>query len=111
MSALTIIALFCGTLAAAGGQLLFALGARGRTEFTSFLNVWILMGLALYGLGTTFWIYGLSRAPLIQVYPFTALTFVVIYASSITMLGERPTLSGGCGVVLVLAGLYLVLSK
>ena len=105
------MALVSGAIAAAGGQILFAVGARGRTEFISFLNLWILMGLGLYALGTTFWIYSLSRAALIQVYPFTVLTFAMVYLSSILFLGERPTLPGTCGVTLVLVGLYLLSSK
>lgn len=111
MSPLTIMALVSGAVAAAAGQLLFALGARGRTEFISFFNLWILTGLGLYALGATFWIYSLSKAALIQVYPFTVLTFAMVYLSSIVFLGERPTLSGMSGVALVLMGLYLLSSK
>lgn len=105
------MALVFGAIAAAGGQLLFAVGARGRTDLLSYFNLWILLGLGLYVVGATFWIYSLSRAALIQVYPFTVLTFAIVYLSSILLLGERPTLSGICGVALVLGGLFLLSSK
>jgi len=111
MPLLTILALVSGAICAAGGQLLLAVGARGRTEIVSFLNLWIVLGLGLYGLGTVFWIYSLSRSALIQVYPFTVLTFAMVYLGSILFLGERPTLSGNCGVLIVLAGLYLLSAK
>ena len=108
MSLSVIAALVCGAICAAGGQLLFAVGARGRAGVLSFVNIWIISGLALYAVGTVLWIYSLSRAQLIQVYPFTVLTFALIYLSAILILGERPNLAGLCGVTLVLAGLYML---
>jgi drug/metabolite transporter (DMT)-like permease len=106
-----IAALLAGAVCAAAGQLLLAVGARGRTELVSFLNLSIIMGLGLYVVGMVFWIYSLSRAPLVQVFPFTALTFVLIYLSGILILAERPTVPGFCGVTLVLAGLYMLSMK
>jgi drug/metabolite transporter (DMT)-like permease len=107
-----IIAFLVGAaICAAGGQLLFAAGARGRTDLLSFLNLQIVIGLVLYALGTGSWIYSLSRAPLIQVYPFTVLTFALIYVGSVVIFGERPSGPGLCGVALVLVGLYLITAK
>jgi drug/metabolite transporter (DMT)-like permease len=106
---LSIIAfLVGGAVCAAAGQLFFAAGAHGRTSLLSFFNLWIIAGLTLYAFGTLFWIYSLSRALLVQVYPFTVLTFVLIYLGSVLILGQRPSLHGLCGVALVLAGLYLL---
>jgi drug/metabolite transporter (DMT)-like permease len=106
---LAVIATLVGSaFCAAAGQLLFAAGARGRTALLSFVNPWIVAGLGLYGVATLFWIYGLSRAQLWQVYPFTVLTFILIYLAGIILFGERPSVPGLCGVALVLAGLYLV---
>ena len=62
----------------------------------------------LYGLGAVFWIYGLSRQNLTSVYPFTVLSFVIVYAAGIFGLGEVPSRSAGIGVALILVGLYLV---
>ena len=103
-----VLALVSGAICAAGDQLLFAIGARGRTWVLSFVNIWIISGCACYAVGTVFWIYSLSRAQLIQVYPFTVLTFALIYLSAIVMLGERPCLVGLEGVTLVLAGLFML---
>ena len=71
MSLTVIAALVGGAICAATGQLLLAAGARGRTELLSFFNMSITTGLGLYVLSTVFWIYGLSRAQLVQVYRFT----------------------------------------
>jgi drug/metabolite transporter (DMT)-like permease len=68
----------------------------------------ITTGLGLYVLSTVFWIYGLSRAQLVQVYPFTVLTYVLIYLSAILFFGERLAVTGFCGIILVLVGLYLL---
>ena len=111
MSLAVIAALVSGAICAAAGQLLFAAGARGRTELLSFLNISIIAGLGLYALGTVFWIFSLSRAQLVQVYPFTALTFVLIYLSAVLLFGERLSLPGFCGIILVLTGLYLLSVK
>jgi drug/metabolite transporter (DMT)-like permease len=108
MSLAVIAALVGGAICAAAGQLLFAAGARGRTELVSFFNISIVTGLGLYALGTVLWIYSLSRAHLVQVYPFTVLTFVLIYLSAILLLGERLSVPGFCGIMLVLVGLYLL---
>jgi drug/metabolite transporter (DMT)-like permease len=108
MPPLVLALLIGGAVCAAAGQLFFTVGARGRTDFLSFVNLWIITGLALYALGAAFWIYSLSRARLVQAYPFTVLTFVLVYLSSAVILGERPSTSGLCGVALVLAGLYLL---
>jgi drug/metabolite transporter (DMT)-like permease len=105
MSLTVISALVGGAICSAAGPLLFAAGARGRTEMLSFHNMSIIAGLGLYALGTIFWIYSLSRAQLIQVYPFTALTFVLIYFSGILFLGENLEVYDLCGIILVLIGL------
>jgi drug/metabolite transporter (DMT)-like permease len=111
MSPTVISALVGGAICAAAGQLLLAAGARGRTEMLSFLNVSIIAGLGLYALGTVFWIYSLSRAQLIQVYPFTALTFVLILLSGILFFDENLGVHGFCGIILVLIGLFLLTIK
>jgi len=54
MSWSVAMALVSGAICAAGGQLLFAIGARGRTGVLSFVNIWIISGLALYAVGTVF---------------------------------------------------------
>jgi undecaprenyl phosphate-alpha-L-ara4N flippase subunit ArnE len=97
-----------GSVCAAFGQLLFKLGATGRTSFASFVNGRILLGLILYSIGTGLWIVALSRAKLTSVYPFTALTFVLVYLLGVAVLGEVVPLRAAVGVTLVLLGLFLI---
>lgn len=103
-----VIVLVLGSMLAAAGTVLLKLGATGRTDLIAFINFEIVMGLALYGLGAISWIYGLSQQKLINVYPFTVLTFTIVYAVGILALGERPPRASIVGIALILAGLYLV---
>ena len=104
----TLAILVAAALCAAAGQLLFKVGANGRTAPFEFVNTPILVGFSLYALGAVLWIGVLSRVPLIVVYPFTVLTFVFVYGASIILLYERPTFLGLLGAGIVLGGLYLI---
>ena len=106
----TYALLVASTLFAAVGQILFKTGASGRVAFVDFINVPVIAGLGLYAASTLLWIYSLSRLPLKNVYPFTALTFVLVYAGAILFIGERPSWRALTGVVIVLGGLFLVIS-
>ena len=103
-----VIILVLGSILASAGTILLKIGAAGRMSLLSFLNAPIILGLALYGLGAVSWIYALSREKLISVYPFTVLTFTIVYATGIVGLGERPARSAIVGVALILVGLYFV---
>ncbi len=100
--------LLAASLAAACGQLLLKVGAQGRVHPLEFLNTPVAFGLLLYLCGTILWIYVLSKEKLVVVYAFTALTFVLVYLGAVLMLGESLTIRASGGIVLVLAGLYLL---
>lgn len=100
--------LLAGTLFAALGQVLFKVGATGRNALFDFVNAWIIAGLVSYALGTMLWIYSLSKAQLTIVYPFTALTFVLVYLVGVFVLGEATSLKAMVGVAAVLLGLFLI---
>ena len=107
----TIIFLTFAALAAAAGQLLFKVGATDAKHLGDFLNVPIFVGLLFYGIGTALWIYALSSELLVNVYAFTALTFVLVYLGGVFLLGEALTLPTFIGVLLVLSGLFLIVSN
>ena len=100
--------LLASSLSAAGGQLMLKQGAAGRASAIEFVNPWLAGGLTFYVLGALLWIVALSRAPLTLVYPYTALTFVIVYASGAMMFGEAVPPRALAGVGLVLAGLLLI---
>jgi drug/metabolite transporter (DMT)-like permease len=97
-----------GAVLAAFGQVCFKSGAAGRSGALEFVNVWIVTGMVLYLAGTLLWIRALSGAPLTVVYPFSALTFVLVNLLAVALLGERLSPRGSAGTALVLAGLFLL---
>jgi drug/metabolite transporter (DMT)-like permease len=97
-----------GAVLAAFGQVSFKHGADGRVLLPDFLNVWILLGLGLYLAGTALWILALSAVPLTVVYPFAALTYVLVNVLALALLGERLPLQAIAGTACVLLGLFLV---
>ena len=108
MSPTMLLLLLAGTLCAAAGQLLFKVGASGREALGSFFNLWLLSGLVAYTLSTLLWIYALSKVRLTVVYPFTALTFVLVYLFGVLILREPTTVKALVGVAFVLGGLFLI---
>jgi drug/metabolite transporter (DMT)-like permease len=96
------------SVTAAVGQILLKLGAEGRHQLTDFINAFIVGGLLFYGVGTAIWIYVLSSEKLMNVFAFTALTFVFVYVGSILIDGNGTTSAGLIGILLVLSGLYLL---
>lgn len=103
-----LIYLTIAALCAALGQFLFKVGATDKHNPTDFINLHIILGLIFYALGTMIWIFMLSKMRLVDVYAFTALTFVLVYLAGVFFLNERINMSTGAGVFLVLGGLFLV---
>ena len=97
-----------GAVLAALGQVSFKFGAEGRSGLLEFINVWIVLGLFLYFAGTVFWVLALAKVPLTVLYPFAALTYVLVNIFAITLLGEHLSAKGVAGTAFVLLGLFLV---
>lgn len=100
-----LAALLLGSFCAAGGTFLIKTGATGNVTVAEFVNIRVLSGLALYALGSGVWIYCMSRAPLSVVYPFTALTFVLVTLSAYVFLGERVGTAELVGAALIVCGI------
>ena len=108
MNYLPFLFVTVGTFLAAAGQIYLKLGATGAQTAWDFVNTRTITGLALYGVGSLLWIIALARLPLSKVYPFTILTFVLVYAASATILGEPMTPRVLAGAGLVIAGLLVI---
>ena len=102
--------LIVAAVLAATGQVLFKLGTAGTAAAPiSLVNPTIAVALVCYALGTLLWLMALSRTTLMVAYPFTALTFVLVYGAAIFILHERLTVAGAVGSGLVWAGLAVLL--
>jgi drug/metabolite transporter (DMT)-like permease len=106
----SVIILLISAFFAATGQVLFKIGANGRTVLLDFINPPILAGLVMYAASTILWIYVLSEEKLVNVYVFTALSFALVYLAGVLVLGENISIGGVFGVLLVLSGLYLIIT-
>lgn len=118
----TIIIMLTSIGLATGGQLLLKAGMTRVGEFsqvletlgvtgllTRMLTTWeVLAGLAAFGLSAIFWLATLSRVPLSTAYPVVSLSYVLILAFSVVVLGERPTSLVWIGALLIMSGIALV---
>jgi drug/metabolite transporter (DMT)-like permease len=100
--------ILAGVVFAAIGQVALKVGADGKQTPLEFLNVWIVLGLVSYGIGTLLWVFSLSRTGLTVVYPFTALTFVLVYMAGVVLFGEQVGYAQWLGIALILGGLYVL---
>ncbi len=96
---------------AAIGQLLLKWGAAGNTTVLAFVNLYVVSGLAAFIVSTTLWLYALAHEKLSVVYPFTVLSFVLVYCASYFVLNEDLSGRALAGAVLVLAGLCLIVAR
>lgn len=111
MKAITFIII--GIVFAALGQLLFKLGTNVTGEITAsnllrMINVYIVLGIFFYGLSSVFWIIALSKADLSFVYPFTALTFIIVYVLSILILHESIHTNRLAGSLIIILGIFVL---
>ena len=102
------IVLLLASVLAAAGQIFFKFGADGRTALAEYINPWVTIGFVCYGAGALLWIHALSKVPLVQVYPFTALVFVMAIVAGVFLFGESTSVAYWVGIGFILTGLFLV---
>lgn len=103
-----LLPVLLGTILASAGQILFKLGAVNNESLLDYFNLFILAGLFSYFLGTVLWIYSLSRLHLTAVYPFSALTFVIVCGYGFIFLKEPFETAKLVGILFILAGLVFI---
>ena len=114
-----IIIILSGILCASLGQVFWKLGmnAVGAIDNFSisgivsmFLNPLVFLGLLMYGLSTIFWLIALSQKDLSYVYPFIALTFIIVLLFSKFLLHENVGIYRIVGTLIIIAGLIIVVN-
>lgn len=68
----------------------------------------VLGGLALYGIGTVLWLFALRQLDLSLAYPFVALSFVMVAAAGILVLGEPVSAGRLAGLGLIVLGILVM---
>tara|TARA_Y100000031_G_C8122985_1_gene339142 strand:- start:252 stop:623 length:372 start_codon:yes stop_codon:yes gene_type:complete len=102
-----VLALLC-TLFTAVGQLFYKLGSEKITDFLSFFNLFILIGLFSYFLGSILYILALKKGELTVILPLLALNYVWVALLSIIFLGEIINLLRWLGIFSVIIGVIII---
>jgi uncharacterized membrane protein len=105
-------------LLAVAGQLLMK---RGMTSFGSFpvsqllaniipmfLNPWVFIGFACFGLSSVFWLVVLSRFEISFVYPMVSVAYVLVALFSLIFLKENVSLVRWLGIGVIICGVILI---
>ncbi len=71
-------------------------------------NPFVFFGLAIYLIGTVFWLAALSRVDLSFAYPFASLSYVIMLVASWLMFNEQITLSRMLGTLVIGIGVLLI---
>lgn len=91
------------------GSLSVSAGGAGRLVLEILKSPLMLLGLLLYGLGFLAWLFLLSRATLSLVYPVVvSLNIIAVLAISAFFFKETITTPQLFGVLVVLAGIFLI---
>ena len=73
--------------------------------------VWILAGLGVYAVGTGFWMLCLGYLELSYAYPFTGLTYVLVFGASWWLFHDAVSWQRVAGILLVCLGVGLIVQK
>jgi drug/metabolite transporter (DMT)-like permease len=68
----------------------------------------IILGMAVFGLASAFWLVVLSRLPLSTAYPFAGLTYILVTAIAKVGLKEHVPGLRWVGILLIVGGIILV---
>ncbi len=112
MSATNIILILICVIAISGGQLLFKRAGLELELAGTWLSwrVWLYSGVsfAVYTGATLLWIHVLRVTPLIQAYPFMALSFVIVPLSGAWFFKEQLGAAYLIGLLLIISGVVLI---
>lgn len=110
MTAATLALILVSVTLSALAQISFKFGvdAAGGRLLDALLTPGVLVGLALYGLGTLLWLSALGRVEVSQAYPFVGLGFVLTAALGGMLFGDAVTAQRLLGMVLVGGGIVLI---
>ena len=104
------LCLFCQVLVVAGNLLLkHAMSDTNETQKSLVqTGAWLLAGIVVLGLWFFLWLGLLSKWELSKLYAFEGLAPVLVMFSAWLILGEKVSMRGWIGVVMIGAGLTLV---
>ena len=116
------LAVFGAVILAAVGHLMIKAGLAGALAaashatmlgrlFVYFSQPYVLLGLAIYGIGTAMWILAVSKHDISYVYPLSALNYVLVTLGGRFLFSESIPAKRWAGVVVVVVGVALMQSS
>ena len=119
MFALTLV-LIC-VLAGAAGQIFWKEGMSGmgringisdllqvKTVCDIFTNKYIILGIFLYAMSVFLWLGAMSTFDVSFMYPLLSLGYIVTAILALVFLGENITLLRWAGIVVIIAGCFMI---
>jgi multidrug transporter EmrE-like cation transporter len=73
-----------------------------------FLNPWVFIGFACFGLSSLFWLVVLSRMELSLVYPMVSVAYVIVALFSWYFFKENLTPVRWAGIAVIVMGVVLI---
>lgn len=90
------------------GELSISLSTLVPTAIKLFTNPFVLGGFVFVFSGALFWLAVLSRWDLSLAYPLLSISYIIGMAASVLFLGEKVTLIRALGVLVIIAGVFLI---
>ncbi|PYN14785.1 MAG: hypothetical protein DME05_14150 [Candidatus Rokuibacteriota bacterium] len=117
----TLVLVLIATLISGTGHVLLSKGMRSVGDLTeapalrlgamvaaALTSPWLLLGVALQAAFFVMYLTLLSRAPVTQVLPLTAVDYIVVALVARLVLAEAMTPTRWAGILLIVAGVFLV---
>jgi len=101
------LALIC-TIFVSIGQLFYKLGSERMVDIISLLNLFVIIGLFSYFIGSIFYIIALKKGDLSVIAPLLALNYVWVALLSIVFLGEVINALRWIGIGSVVIGVSII---
>ena len=73
-----------------------------------FLNPYVFLGLAFFGLSAILWLVVLSRLELSLVYPMVSVAYILVALFSWFLFKENVTLVRWLGILVIVLGVFLI---
>lgn len=118
MSSRSLALVLCSITLSALAQIAFKFGVRsatgmspGRTSLSPLALVFspgVIVGLALYAIGTLIWLNALERIELSQAYPFVGLGFALTTVAGWWLFEDTLSAQRLIGIALVVGGIILI---
>lgn len=90
------------------GQMPAGVSSKFKYIFFAYLDPWIVSGFAAAFLASVTWSVALTRFQLSYAYPFTSLSFVLVFILSMLIFNEPFTWSRFIGIALICAGVIVI---